>query len=91
MIKKLTKIPTGQAKVIIFDDGGISLISYETSVVHISANKFLTVYGLYSATTRKHISAFMAEYAAPLNYYDAKKAYEGKYSINIETGEVLMH
>ena len=66
MIKKLKFMPYAQAQVIQFDDGSVSLISYTTSVAHISANGFLTVYGLYSMTTRRHISAFIKEYSTAI-------------------------
>lgn len=92
MIKKLKFMPYAQAQIIVFDDGSVSLISYATSVAHISKNGFLTVNGLYSMTTRRHIGAFIKEYSnGTLDYSFAKKAYEGNYSINIFTGEVLEH
>jgi hypothetical protein len=58
-------------------------------VAHITADGWLTIYGLYSATTRKHISAFMREYAHPCDYYTAKQIYQDKKMINIHTGEVV--
>ena len=84
---KLTKIPTGQAKVNIYDNGTKELISYTTKVVEIDSDGWLTVYGLYSMTTRKHIGAFVSEYAN-MTYQQAKSIYEDGYKYNIYTGEV---
>jgi threonine aldolase len=88
IIKKLTAMPYAQAHIEIDEEGNISLFSYVTRVATFSNDKFLTVYGLYSQTTRKHISAFCREYCG-CTYAEAKAAYEGKYSYNTETGEVV--
>lgn len=85
--KKLTNLPYAQAKVIIKDDGTIVLRSYNTDVALIQANGWLSINGLYSATTRKHIGAFMREYAN-LDYQIAKELYENRMKYNIHTGEV---
>ena len=87
-IKKLSAMPYAQAHIEIDEEGNISLFSYVTRVATFSNDKFLTVYGLYSQTTRKHISAFCKEYCNT-TYANAKAAYEGKYSYNTETGEVI--
>ena len=87
-IKKLTKMPYANAHIEIDDNGNIYLYSYVTLVAELTADGWLTVFELYSMTTRRHISAFMNEYTETLNYYDAKQAYEGGYSINVETGEI---
>ena len=87
-IIKLKSIPYGQAQVITHNDGSITLISYTTHVVDIDKEGWLTVHGLYSMTTRKHISAFAKEYT-PLDYQSLKKCYENGLSINIYTGEVV--
>jgi threonine aldolase len=87
-IKKLSAMPYAQAHIEIHEDGAVSLFSYVTLVAHITADGWLTVYGLYSATTRKHISAFMREYAHPCDYYTAKAIYNDNKMINIHTGEV---
>lgn len=87
-IVKLKSIPYGQAQVITHEDGSITLVSYTTHVVDINAEGWLTVHGLYSMTTRKHISAFAKEYTS-FDYQTLKKLYEGGLSINIETGEVI--
>lgn len=85
MTKKLKLMPYAQAHVLINDDE-IHLVSYTTVVISIK-NNWLQCHGLYSQTTRKHISAFMREYTS-LSYTDAKCAYENNYIINIETGEI---
>ncbi len=87
-IKVLKAMPYAQAHIRICEDGTIHLFSYETLVAEIDADGWLRVYGLYSATTRKHISAFMREYT-PCDYYTAKHIYETDMVINIHTGEVL--
>ena len=89
MVTKLSRMPYAQANVMIEQYGDeklIRLISYTTCVLEIR-NNWLKVNGLYSATTRKHISAFMKEYTN-LDYYSAKQCYEDGIEMNIETGEV---
>ena len=88
MIKKLTFMPYAQATVIIDDDNNITLRSYNTDVIYLDKEGFLTVTGLYSMPTRKDIGAFMREYT-PFSFAFAKKAYEGNYKINIYTGEIV--
>ena len=89
-IKKLSAMPYAQAHVEIADDGSICLFSYTTLVASIDPDGWCCCYGLYSQTTRKHISAFVNEYAAPLNYFDFKRAYLEEYIINHCTGEIKM-
>ena len=88
-IKKLSAMPYAQAHIEISEDGDIALFSYTTLVAYIDRDGWCGCNGTYSQTTRKHISAFAKEYAAPLDYYSFKKAYEGGYVINHHTGEVL--
>lgn len=88
-IKKLTAMPYAQAHIEIDNDNNIHLFSYVTLVATITNEGWLTVNGLYSMTTRKHISAFMKEYGGGvLDYQSAKSAHEGGYRINIHTGEI---
>ena len=54
---KLTFLPYAQATVIIDDENNITLRSYTTDVAYLDNEGFLTINGLYSMTTRKHISA----------------------------------
>lgn len=88
-IKKLSTMPYAQAHIEIDDNGDIALFSYVTRVATLTKDGWLTVYGLYSMTTRKHISAFCKEYCGSVAYQNAKAAYEGSYSINIYTGEIV--
>ena len=85
---KLTFMPYAQATVIIDDNNNITLRSYATDVIYLDNEGFLTVTGLYSMTTRRHIGAFMKEYT-PCDFLQAKKCYEGKYKFNIYTGEIV--
>lgn len=87
-IKKLSAMPYAQAHIEIDDGGNIHLFSYVTLVATVTNEGWLTVNGLYSMTTRKHISAFMKEYCGVLDYQSAKSAYEGGYRINTHTGEI---
>ena len=84
----LSAMPYAQATVRKHDDGTIVLISYSTPVVYIEADGRLYIRGLYSATTRKHIGAFVREYAN-ISYQTAKRIYEDGYGYNIHTGEVV--
>lgn len=84
----LSAMPYAQAKVRKMDDGSIVLRSYYTDVASIDKNGWLTIYGLYSATTRKHIGAFVREYAN-IDYQTAKRIYEDGYGYNIYTGEIV--
>lgn len=86
--KRLAYCPYGSAGVV-FNNNGIHLVSYTTLVCSINNDGFLSCTGTYSATTRKHIGAFLKEYAPNLCYYDAKNAYEKGYAINIHTGEII--
>ena len=88
MIVNLTAIPYGNARVRIDTPNNcISLQSYDTTVAAIE-DDWLTIFGLYSMTTRKHIGAFCKEYAN-CDYQTAKTLYEGGVKMNIYTGEVL--
>lgn len=92
-IKKLTRMPYAQAHVEIDDQGNIYLFSYVTLVASLDKDGWLEIYGLYSMTTRHHISAFMREYVEYPNrecgeYCQAKRLYEQNIRLNIYTGEV---
>ena len=79
--------PYAQAKIARRDDGAIALVSYQTTVIAIDPDGWMTVGGLYSMTTRKHIGAFMRE-IANLDYHTAKLCYERGWELNIRTGEI---
>ena len=83
----LKAMPYAQAKVFRHCANTISLVSYQTTVAEIK-NGWLVVYGLYSQTTRRHIGAFVKEYAN-LPYATAKMLYERRQAYNIYTGEVV--
>lgn len=87
MIKRFDSHKQASAYVII-DGNTISLVSYTTVVAVISDN-ILTVNGLYSATTRKHISWFMREYASPWTFQTAKSLALNGDAMNICTGEIV--
>lgn len=78
--------PYGSAGVF-HEDGNTCLISYTTTVVKIDADGWLECYGTYSATTRRHIGAFMTEYGNGYTYHDAKACFERGQRLNIRTGE----
>lgn len=85
--KKLKKMPYAQAKVRIYDNGKVEMISYETVVCTIK-NDVVYCTGTYSQTTRKHISAFMSEYT-PFDYYTAKYIAGTDMGISCITGEIV--
>ena len=84
----LTAMPYAQATIRKHDDGTVVLISYSTPVAYIEPDGRLYIRGLYSATTRKHIGAFVREYAN-ISYQTAKRIYEDGCGYNIHTGEVV--
>lgn len=88
-IKKLSAMPYAQAHIEITPNGEINLFSYETLVVSIDSDGWVYCSGLYSMTTRKHISAFAKEYCKPLDFHTIKKVYNDNMVINMHTGEVI--
>lgn len=86
--EKLKYMPYAQAHVEIDDNGNKFLVSYVTTVLCLTADGWLSVNGLYSATTRRHIGAFMKEYTN-YSYHTAKDCYWGDYALNLETGEIF--
>lgn len=88
MLKKnLKSMPYAQAKVII-ENNEIVLRSYQTDVIIVTADGWLVCTGTYSATTRRHIGAFMREYGYG-DYQLAKMLYKDGMKMNIYTGEVV--
>lgn len=86
-IEKLPTMPYAQAK-IVKDENKVELVSYQTTVATVDiATGWTRCYGLYSATTRKHISAFCKEFAA-LTYDIMKMCYKQNLKYNIYTGEL---
>lgn len=91
MKKFLKFMPHGQAHVITHEDGSVTLVSYQTEVAHLTADGWLTINGMYSKTTGRHIVAFIKEYAPTVTdqpYQTAKAMVESKFRLNITTGEV---
>ena len=87
-IKKLREIPYGNAFVEIDEENNCYYLwSYRTLVAKVE-NNWLTVNGLYSMTTRRHIGAFVREYCN-LTYELAKRIYQDGYKLDITTGEVV--
>lgn len=62
-----------------------ALISYNTTVAEITADRWLYINGLYSMTTRKHLGWFMR--LLGLTYQDAKALYEKGEKMNLTTGQ----
>lgn len=61
------------------------LVSYETLVAELTSDGWVTVYGLFSATTRKHLSRWGRLHG--IGYYTLKRLYEKSKTMNIYTGE----
>ena len=92
MKKQTLKFMPYASAYVMTNDNTATLISYKTVVAEIK-DGWLEIYGLYSATTRRHIEAFMKEFVKYPNgehgtYQDAKHIYERGYRFNIETGEI---
>lgn len=87
-IKKLSAMPYAQAHVEIIDKNNVYLWSYTTLVAKIE-NGWVTINGLYSATTRRHIGCFMREYVKGGSYQLAKQLYFDNWVYNMHTGEIV--
>lgn len=79
--------PAAQVKIEVYDCGSQALISYNTAVVRIDEDGWLEVCGLYSMTTRRHISWYMSYLG--FNYALARTLYHDGMKMNIRTGEVI--
>lgn len=75
-----------QSHIRIFEDGTVQLVSYTTTVIEIDPEGWMTVNGLYSMTTIKHIGWFMRERG--MTYQLAKRLYNDNMRYNIYTGEI---
>ena len=69
-----------------YEDGTVKLVSYVTTIIEITPEGWLTVNGLYSMTTIKHIGWFMRERG--LSYQLAKFLYRNHRAYNVYTGEI---
>lgn len=89
MKKALKEMPYAQAVVIIDENNNtITLRSYNTNVAVIE-NDWLSINGLYSMTTRKHLKAFCKEYAGFDLFSTIRTIANDKLRYNIVTGEVV--
>ena len=90
MKKVLKEMPYAQAVVIISEDKCcIELQSYKTIVARLYCGSWLTIHGLYSMTTRKHIKAFCKEYCGFSDFSLIKTLATQNIEYNIRTGEIL--
>ena len=85
---KLKNHPYAQCSVRELIDGSVVFTSYNTDVIYIDKEGWLSVTGLYSATTRKQIGYFLKEYVPALTYQDIKSLYYNKRVLNIYTAEI---
>ena len=86
-IEKIKGHEQASVKVYKYDDGSETLVSYTTAVVNIDAEGWISVTGLYSRTTIKHIGWFMRERG--LSYQTAKALYMNNKMMNLYTGEII--
>lgn len=89
-IRKLKSMPYANAHIEIID-GKQYLFSYVTLVATYREDDegvWISCSGLYSATTRKHISAFARENG--LTYADYKDWAGKPFEINLATGEIIL-
>ena len=85
-IKPVNGHKYASARTVIYPDGTVKLVSYTTTVIEISPDGWLSVNGLYSMTTIKHIGWFMRERG--MTYQLAKQLYIDSREMNIYTGEI---
>jgi hypothetical protein len=81
-------MPYAQAQVITTPDNNIMLQSYSTIVATIDNEGWLTIYGLYSMTTRKHLKAFCKEYCGISDFSLIKHLATHYLEYDIHTGEI---
>lgn len=90
VIQKLKTMPYAQAHIEIIDDTQY-LFSYRTLVATYRKDDdgtWIRCYGLYSASTRKHISAFARQNG--LTFKDFKDIANEDYELNVNTGEIIL-
>lgn len=74
------------AKVYYYNDGTMALISYKTTVAQVDPEGWLSINGLYSRTTIKHIGWFAQLLGT--TYTTCKQIYHDNKEMNIHTGEI---
>jgi hypothetical protein len=88
IIRKLKDHPYAQCWVI-DDDSHLILRSYNTDVIIFNPfTGVLICTGLYSMTTRRHISNFLKECLPTVDYKTVKKIAGNDLEYNVYTGEV---
>lgn len=90
IIQKLKTMPYAQAHIEIIDDTQY-LFSYRTLVATYRKDDdgtWIRCYNLYSASTRKHISAFARQNG--LTFKDFKDIANEDYELNVDTGEIIL-
>lgn len=86
MIKTLKFMPYAQARVHTHPTR-IWLQSYDTCVAVIDGD-WLTINGLYSMTTRRHLVAFCKEYCGGMQFPTIKMLATQHLRLNLKTGEI---
>lgn len=87
--RPLAYCPYGSCGVIETKDA-LYLKSYTTLVIKYDKKRnTLQCSGTYSATTRKHIGAFLKEYFPTVSYYTMKQCYLDSKAYNPTTGEII--
>lgn len=91
--RPLAYMPYAQARVYITSNGTQILQSYNTLVASCTPDGFLYVRGLYSQTTRRHISAFVREfgicYQCAKDIAQMNETSKENVAMNIYTGELV--
>ena len=90
IIRKLSAMPYAQAHIEIID-GTQYLFSYTMLVATYRKDNegtWIRCYGLYSASTRRHISAFARQNG--LTFKDFKDIANEDYRLNVDTGEIIL-
>lgn len=89
MTKTLAKMPYAQAKTRVYPGINKTILqSYFTDVI-IVKDGWMECTGLYSMTTRKHISAFLWEYYPSISFNMVKAIAGTGKRLNVMTGEVV--
>lgn len=100
MIKNLKAHPYANARVKIYNhtDYGqdtIILQSYDTDVIFVvpqsDCSYSIVCTGLYSNTTRRHISSFCREYFGFIDYYDIKTMVTNHSSILVDKENAMLY
>lgn len=82
-VRKLTAHASANCRVRVYDNGDLVLQSYATDVIYYDkAHDRVFCTGLYSMTTRKHITWFLREYIPLLGYEEVKCAYVDGIAVN---------